>query len=61
MNTLATVLLVILIDQPDARACGDAILEYHDMGDVFCIDPAEGASLAPATSMKPKPRPEVKK
>ncbi len=54
-------LMVILIEQPDARTCGAAILDHMHLGDVICMDDEEEAaeppSLAPKTSLIPRPRP----
>ena len=46
--------MVLVIDMPDARTCGDAIMAYVGQGDVYCI---EAPTLAPETSPKPRPRP----
>ncbi len=53
-------LMVILIEQPDAKACGAAILDHMHLGDVLCMEDeaeAEPPSLAPKTSLIPRPRP----
>ena len=55
MPTLAAFVLVVLIEQPDARTCGDAIMEFVGRGDAFCIE--QERPLAPTTSPIPKPRP----
>lgn len=46
--------LVLVVPMPDAATCGEAILRYVGQGDVFCI----GKTLAPATSLIPRPRPQ---
>lgn len=46
--------MVLVIDMPDAKTCGDAIMDYVGQGDVYCI---EAPTLAPETSPKPRPRP----
>lgn len=55
MTTLAAFVLVVLIEQPDAKTCGDAIMEFVGRGDAFCIE--QERPLAPTTSPIPKPRP----
>lgn len=52
-------LMVILIEHPDAKACGAAILDHMHLGDVLCMEEAdpEPQSLAPKTSLMPRPRP----
>lgn len=55
MTALAAFVLVVLIEQPNAKTCGDAILEFVGRGDAFCFE--EERTLAPATTIRPKPRP----
>lgn len=60
-SLLAGVILLIIIDQPSQEACGAAIMDYQHMGDVLCQGMEDEPSLAPTTSLIPKPRPQVKK
>lgn len=53
----ATHAMVLVMEMPDAKTCGEAILSYVGQGDVFFIERDDDEPSAPASSPMPRPRP----